>query len=152
MKAILLLVLLVFIAGCAQSGPADTNDIEEKVQITETTQPPAPKTEITVTQLGTRLIISPSIDKEIGGVVTLTVTEVPEGTTSIGFAISGLGIEDISATGPNIFTDSDGSDGWESIFDTSRYDNGVYDISGMAFPESGGAPLGAATAQVVIQN
>ncbi|MEE9595044.1 MAG: hypothetical protein V3V92_06560 [Candidatus Hydrothermarchaeales archaeon] len=98
------------------------------------------------------MVIRPTNDNIVSGAINLMVTQVPSGTELVGFAIQGPGIEDIGKTGPNLGLDGDGGDGWSYIFDTSKYANGVYDISGIALPSGGGAPLGAAYAQVIIQN
>ena len=102
---------------------------------------------------GVELVISPTDKKNIDGIVTLTLNDVPSGTKSVGFAISGNGM-DLTETGPNIGIDTDGSDTWSFMLDTKRYDNGLYEISGLAFSQAdgSGSPLGAATAQVVINN
>ena len=68
--------------------------------------------------------------------------------------IQGKGIPTIKEAGPNLGSDSDGSDGWSYMLDTTTYDNGLHDISGLAFSEltTGAAPLGSATTQVIIKN
>jgi uncharacterized protein (UPF0333 family) len=130
------------------------NDTEPKdSQSTSTsetaTEPASPKTEIKVQGQNATLVISPSVDKEISGTVTVTVTQAPEGTKMALFTIQG---GDVKVTGPNLGIDSDGSDGWSRIVDTTKYDNGVYEIAGLPSTTSEGNPLGRAVAQVIIKN
>lgn len=133
-KFMVLLLLLVFVAGCA------------------------PKTEIKVEgQANTEILIAPSVDDVIKDSVTITFLNVPELTKSVGFAIQGPGIASMHVTGPNIAFDKDGSDGWSVVFDTAKYSDNEYIIYAAAFdrvfkPEEKGEPLAGAMAEVRIQN
>ncbi|MFQ6105500.1 MAG: hypothetical protein ACE5NL_00310 [Candidatus Hydrothermarchaeaceae archaeon] len=102
------------------------------------------------------MVIAPSEDSFVKGIVTITMTHVPDGTKMVAFAIQGSGIEDIAKTGPNLGKDNDGSDGWSLYLDTTRYPNGVYDIisyaSHLTELQEDVPPLGFASAQIVIQN
>jgi hypothetical protein len=111
--------------------------------------PSAEKTEIRVQGLNASVLIEPSVDNVISGVVTITVTKAPNGTKMAFFTIQGQGIKD---TGPNLGIDNDGSDGWSRLLDTTEYKNGLYEISGLAMSGPDDNPLGVATAQVKIQN
>src|SRR3989344_955729 len=79
--------------------------------------------------------------------------KVAAGTEIVAFAIQGRGIEDLNKTGPNLGIDSDGSDGWNYLFDSLTYPNGVYTIYTIAgVLKNDTPPLGGVTAQVIIQN
>ena len=99
------------------------------------------------------MVVSPSTDKVIKGIVTLNLVEVPEGTGVTALLLQGQGAPDTS--GPNLGLDTDGSDGWSYILDTTKYDNGVYTVGGIAGISLGGEsdqPLGAVSTQVIIEN
>src|SRR3989344_1832220 len=51
-----------------------------------------PKTEIRASQQNTEMVISPSNDNIVKGIVTITMTEVPKNTNTVAFAIQGQGI------------------------------------------------------------
>ena len=49
--------------------------------------------------------------------------------------------------------DTDGSDGWSYVLDTTNYENGVYEVFSMVGEEiKEAAPSGMASAQVIIEN
>lgn len=114
--------------------------------------PASPKTEVRVQGQNAEVLIEPSVDDVISEVVTITVTEAPSGTNMAFFAMHKQGAEDVKETGPNLGIDNDGSDGWNRLLDTTQFENGVYEISGLAMSDADSNPLGAATAQVVIEN
>lgn len=138
-----LLIVVIFLSGCAQQGEQTTQ---------ETSESAPPKTEIVGRLKGTEMVIKPSVDNVIKGIVTVTATKVPEGAQRVYFVLSGQSIEGV---GPNINIDTDGSDGWSGILDTTQYENGVYTIGALAFLTTEiteDDPIGGATAQVIIQN
>jgi hypothetical protein len=113
------------------------------------TEPASPKTEIKIQGQNAKLTISPSIDDEIKGTVTVTVTGIPSETKAVFFTIAE---RDVRPDSPNLGIDEDGSDGWSRIVDTSKYKNGVYVIAGMPTITGEGDPLGRASAKVEIKN
>lgn len=148
------LIFIIFIIGCAQEKAASKTSMEIEKQI-QTSPQSITKTEIKVSGQGMEMVISPSQDKVVKDIVTITVTRAPSNTGIIGFAIQGPGIEALEKTGPNLGLDSDGSDGWSFEFDTNGYPNNEYTLSVIAFPSTPGGglpPLGAAQAQVEIKN
>ena len=148
------LLTMIILAGC---GPKPQPSAQEEFQgeSVPPAEPDPPKIEIRAKGFGdTELVISPSVDKTISGIVVLTMSQVPPGTKLVAFALEGNGIPSIKETGPNLGTDTDGSDGWIWLFDTTSYDNGLYDVSGIVFSDlsTGVPPLGAAKLQVIIKN
>ncbi|MEK6816436.1 MAG: hypothetical protein AABY09_02395, partial [Nanoarchaeota archaeon] len=152
-KIILLLILLIAVSGCVKQAEeiSEENGLpaEQKVQLIV-------KTQIKVSATGMEMIISPSKDNVVKGIITITVTKAPTDTGMVAFAIIGPGIESIEKTGPNLGFDGDGSDGWSFEFDTNTYPNNIYSIATIAFPSitpGGGAPpLGALQAKIEIRN
>ena len=152
MKKFILLILIIVIAGFIlisrnQEKGVSENGIQEDAK-TET------DTEITSRGFGgIKIVVSPSEGKTVKGVVTIDLTKVPDTTGIAAFGIYEQGNEDMSV-GPNLGMDTDGSDGWGYILDTTNYDNGVYSVMsvvGESF-EEGKEPTGGATVQVVIEN
>jgi hypothetical protein len=132
-----IMLLVIGLSGCTE---------------TETT----PKTEIRAEgsgiSEGMEMLISPSVDNEISGVVTIRMTKVPEETLYVSFAIVGPGIED---TGPNLGVNIAESEGWSVEFDTNDYSDNTYTLIGYAFSTEQGAdtnPLGFVQTEVVIKN
>lgn len=152
-KLILALFLLIVVSGCININIGKTA-AEEKVSTSSEEQKGIPaKTEIKVSQMGMEMIISPSQDRVVKDIVTITVTKAPSNTGVIGFVIQGPRIEDLKKVGPNLGLDEDGSDGWSYDFDTNGYPNNKYTIAVIAFSgQPNEPPLGAAQAQVEIKN
>lgn len=134
---LVLMVLLVLLSGCSS----------------ETIKSAAQKTIIKAKGFGgVDMVISPSEGKNVKGIVTIELKNVPEAISIAGFFIYLQG-EQLQG-GPNLGLDMDGSDGWSYILDTTNYDNGVYEV-GAVVGESIGEdkdPLGAVTTQIIIQN
>jgi uncharacterized membrane protein len=133
--------------------PKETTSSKEETNVpssSETaTEPASPKTEVKVQGQNATLVISPSVDNEISGIVTVTVTEVPSETKWVFFTIAA---RDERPNSPNLGIDEDGSDGWSRTVDTTKYKNGVYVIAGMPTTTAEGDPLGRASAKVRIKN
>ncbi|HIJ98977.1 TPA: hypothetical protein H1005_03450 [archaeon] len=133
-----LLILVIVISGC----------ISEKAKKTEET-----RTEVRAKMGNMEMVIAPTLNNTVKDIVTITATKVAAGTEIVAFAIQGRGIEDLNKTGPNLGIDSDGSDGWNYLFDSLTYPNGVYTIYTIAgVLKNDTPPLGGVTAQVIIQN
>lgn len=138
-----LIIALVFLTGC---GGSSTTGGEAKAA-----EKSEPATKITATGIGTTMVISPSKDKVISGIVTITATKVPSETGVMGFSIEGGNVPKDSSN-MNIALDQDDSDGWVSPFDTTEYDNGAYKINIIAGSADFQRMLGSASANVIIEN
>lgn len=165
---VLLSVMLIFIIGCAKEikETAEEKFPEQEAQIAPeekiiesaepTREPEKPKTEIIAKgQKGTELVISPSVDEVIKGMVTITLNNVPQGTKYVGFYLESEDAEDASDGPPNLGLDSYGNDGWSLTVDTTAYDNNKKQIFALAFaedPDSDVAPTEAAQAAIIINN
>lgn len=114
-----------------------------------------PKTEIRIRGSGTEMVISPSKDREIRGIVTLTMEKFPEDTKSVIFLIY-AGMPRMDASPSIIGIDKDGSDGWFLDFDTYAYTDGDYTVEGHTFnvdqPGEGIEQISATRIQVQINN
>jgi len=56
--------------------------------------------------------------------------------------------------GTNSHMDSEGSDGWSVLYDTTEFENGIYEVAAVVGTDFGGntPPLDAVVAQIVIDN
>ena len=68
------------------------------------------------------------------------------------FAMDRQGESGTLGEGPNIGIDQDGSDGWSARLDTTAFENGVYEVSGLAMADADSDPIGGATALLVFEN
>jgi hypothetical protein len=145
--ALLVALALGGTTGCATSeqeqGDADDPGVPE---------PATPRAEIVVEGRNATVRIEPSVDEVVSGIVTITIIEAPDETEMAFFAMRKQGAEDIQEEGPNIGIDTEASDGWSSLLDTTGFENGVYEVSGLAMADADSDPLGGATAQVVFEN
>ena len=153
-KALFIIVIIVIVVAGAILF-LNNKDEREVVSFEQTEESALPKTEIRVTGLDSELLITPSVDNVISGIVTISMTKAPAETKSALFLIVEKG-EDFKTVGPNLGIDTDGSDGWSRIVDTTQYENGLYDIAtaalDVASPGSGDDPIAMTAAQVIIQN
>src|SRR3989338_7746077 len=144
-KIILALMILIIITGCAQK----ITEPEEKFPEPEITrsaelakEPERSKIEIRATgPTGMELVISPSADEAIKGLVTLTINQVPPGTKYVGFFLESGDAEESSDGPPNLGLDDEGSDGWSLVADTTAHDNNQYLIFALAFAEEPGSTV-----------
>ena len=158
------MLIFVLFTGCAQQiekneekFPEQENVLEEKVTSPEPAkEPEKPKTEIIAKgQKGAELVISPSADDVIKGIVTITVNNVPQGTKSIDLYLESGDAEDANDGPPNLGFDDEGSDGWSLIVDTAAYANNKYKIFALTFAEEPGPtvePTETIQTEVVINN
>lgn len=114
------------------------------------------KTDITAKGVmrGSEMVITPTIEKNVKGIIKIELNNAPEGTQAVAFTIQGGNVQMVEGQGPNLPFDSDESDGWSILLDTTDYDNDLYTISSIAgegFSE-GQPPLDVASAQVIIKN
>jgi hypothetical protein len=145
--------IFALIAACGRSGDASDKEVitfEPTQEATE--EPTAPDTEIRSQGYNAEVVIEPSSDNVISGIVTIRVTKAPAETEMAFFAIVGNGSESIETTGPNLGIDSDVSDGWSRLLDTTEYEDGLYEVAGLAMSSANDDPIGMASAQVMIQN
>jgi hypothetical protein len=136
---IALVVLLVIGIGVyffIQSGNKDKSNTDV-VQEEESTVP--------------TLTIRPLNGNNASGIVTATVNNAPEGTKMVAFVITGSD-GDVSNAGPNLGYDTSASDGWTRIIDTTKYENGLYEVSGLPTTSADANPLTLVSAQVIIEN
>lgn len=75
------------------------------------------------------IVIAPTLDESVKGIIKVEAVSVPEGTEMIKFIFAPQEVEigpamDISKV--VIETDASGSDGWRAFFDTSKVDNGLF--------------------------
>lgn len=140
LKYLIAALMVLLLVGCSH----------EVTRTTVKSEPAAPKSEIIATGMGdTKMKISPSVDNKIKGTVTIELTQVLPDTQIAAFGIVKQG-EDGMGT-PNF--DTDASDGWSYILDTTTLANGVYTISAVTGDElEGDGPDGHAQVQVVIEN
>lgn len=120
------------------------------------------KTELTPKgQKGLISKISPTVEEKVKGIVSAEAFGVPKGTDSVSFMMYPNEVR----LGPNIspedlakvvrIDDSEGDDGWNAFFDTTKLENGLYKINIM--PTYNGAPdedpwLDVASSQVIVEN
>ena len=132
-----IILLIIGLSGCTETQTTPANEI---------------RADGTGISKGMEMVISPSEDNEISGVVTISMTKVPEATLFVSFAIDGPGIND---TSPNLGLNINESEGWSIEFDTTDYSDDTYTIVGYAFATEHGAdtnPLGFVQTEVVIKN
>jgi len=142
---VLSIIAVILVSGCV--GQAS-----ELIDVEEQARNPEPFTEIRTSGFNTEMVISPTSNNVISGIVTITMSKIPAETGIVGFVLLAQGEELIG--GPNLGMDGSGNDGWSFILDTTAYSNGVYTLSGIAAIafEEGRQPLGVASAQVIIEN
>ncbi len=129
---LIVLVLLVFVLGCAQ------------------------KTEIRERGFGgAEILITPSEGKVLEGIVTVTLLNVPPETKVVGFSLESMETEGIGETGPNLGFDREGKDGWSTKVDTTEYTNSKYKLFALAFseePSEDPEPTAGSQVEIIINN
>ncbi|MBU1973919.1 MAG: hypothetical protein KKH52_00820 [Nanoarchaeota archaeon] len=132
---------------CSEQTNFECQSFEEEVQC---------KTEVTAKGRVTdsQLRIYPTIEKNVKGIINVEYLNVPEDTEAVIFIIQSGKIDMEQGVGQNTPIDSDGSDGWNIMYDTTEYNNGLYTIAAVAGKGFGDnqPPLDAASAQVIIKN
>lgn len=110
------------------------------------------KSEIKEKGFNAGLLISPSENDVISGTVTIKATDLPDGIKHVGFSIN-ENFDELGNGGPSLGFDSDGTDGWEMVLDTTEYENGTYFVALFAFDNDASSnPLGVANVQVEVRN
>jgi hypothetical protein len=100
------------------------------------------------------MLITPTIEKNVNGIITVELTKAPEQTKAVIFVIQKGKISMEDGVGPGTPIDQDGSDGWSVLYDTAEYENGLYEIAAIAgegFADNQ-PPLDAVVAQIIIEN
>ncbi|MFC1723626.1 lipoprotein [Nanoarchaeota archaeon] len=132
-----IIALMLLSLGCGQKQTQDAKTATPE----KTTQ-----TEIKAIGQGATIVISPTIGKNVKGMITLTLTEMSADAKIISFAMERSGGEPIVLGQAN-------SDDWSILVDTTLYENGLYDIGGVTFTSSSSRePIGMARTQILIDN
>ena len=100
------------------------------------------------------MLITPTIDKNVKGVITVELTKAPDETKAVIFVLKKGKINVKEGLGPDIPIDQDKNDGWSILYDTTEYENGLYEVAaivGEGFADDQ-PPLDAVGTQIVINN
>lgn len=78
-----------------------------------------------------QVMIAPTLDENVKGIIKIEAESVPEGTQSMKLILAPYDVEigrnmDISKV--KIITDGSGSDGWKAFIDTTKVKNGLYQL------------------------
>jgi len=147
----LLIIGIVFISGCTQQNEQGPYQATQKQELQQ------PKTEINLENNGLKVKISPTEDKKVSGVVTVTLQNIPSETTKILVSMTPQGFKGDLYNDPNVIIQwvDNPSIGQEILLDTTKLENGVYGIGVSATYE--GAPesspwIALVQTQVNVQN
>ena len=176
-RGILLILLLFVVSACGPKGPVCEEAMKCKDSTTQAFQNKdctwtdeqacefgcenskcrtGPRTEIRVSKADYEFLIKPTEDRNVKGIVTLEFTRFPEDIGDAAFAVTGGDVEDIKKTGPNIGYDLASSDGLSYIWDTTKFDNGLYQLYAFTYFEgdfmNDKDPQNVITTQVIIDN
>jgi len=126
MSAVLLplVILAVFISGCIQQSGQETHQATQNQEIQQ------PKTEINLENNDLKVKISPTENKKVSGVISVTLQSIPSKTTKILVSMAPQGFKGDLYNDPNVIIQwiEDPSIGQEILLDTTRLENGVYGI------------------------
>jgi len=147
----LVIILVIFISlGIKQSG-------QETQQVTQNQEMQQPKTEINLENNGLKVKISPTDNKNVNGVVIVTLRSIPSKATKILVSMAPQGFKGDLYNDPNVIIQwiNNPSIGQEILLDTTKVENGVYGIGVSATYE--GAPesspwIALVQTQVNVQN
>ena len=157
---IIIIVLLIILAGIAGAAyytfilPAKEFERAETPDTSINTNEEGlfQKSEVREKGFNAGILIAPSVNDVISGIVTVSAVDTPKQSKHVGFSISKK-FDDLGKGGPNLGIDSDGMDGWGVKLDTSEYENGLYYLAIFAFEnDTTSNPLGVANVQVEIRN
>jgi len=148
---VLAVIGTLFISGCIQQSGQETYQVTQNQKIQE------PKTEINLENNGLKVKISPTEDKKVSGVVTVTLQNIPSETTKMLVSMTPQGFKGDLYNDPNVIIQwiENPSAGQEILLDTTKVENGVYGIGVAATYE--GAPesspwIALVQTQVNVQN
>ena len=112
-----------------------------------------PRTEIKESGYNLEVLIEPSANNVISGIVTITATQVVKEAAGVGFYLSKTKEALTDGGMASLGIDRSLEGGWSNTFNTTELDNGKYYISVVVYSTNGdGPPLGAAQVPVVIKN
>lgn len=94
-------------------------------------------------------VISPSVDENVKGIIKVEAVSVPPNTELVNFLLMSEGTVIVREV------DTSATDGWKAMFDTTKLENGLYDM--FVGPSYNGAPeespwLDFAQTQIVVNN
>lgn len=148
---VLTIIGIVFISGCVQEAGQGTHQATQNPRIQQ------PKTEINLENNGLKVKISPTEDKKVSGIITVTLQNIPSKTTKILVSMAPQGFKGDLYNDPNVIIQwvEEPSIGQEILLDTTKVENGVYGIGVAATYE--GAPesspwIALVQTQVNVQN
>ncbi len=147
----LVIILVIFISlGTHESG-------QETQQVTQNQEMQHPKKEINLENNGLKVKISPTDNKNVNGVVIVTLRSIPSKATKILVSMAPQGFKGDLYNDPNVIIQwiNNPSIGQEILLDTTKVENGVYGIGVSATYE--GAPesspwIALVQTQVNVQN
>jgi len=147
----LAIIGVIFISGCIQQSEQGGQQIPQNQEIQQ------PKTEINLENNGLKVKISPTEDKKVSGVITVTLEDIPGKTTKILVSLAPQGFKGDLYNDPNVIIQwiDQPSIGQEILLDTTKVENGVYGIGVSATYD--GAPesspwIALVQTQVNVQN
>jgi len=142
---------VIFISGCIQQSEQGGQQIPQNQEIQQ------PKTEINLENNGLKVKISPTEDKKVCGVITVTLENIPSKTTKILVSLAPQGFKGDLYNDPNVIIQwiDQPSIGQEILLDTTKVENGVYGMGVSATYD--GAPesspwIALVQTQVNVQN
>ena len=138
--AVLAIVVLAVLGGAFYWYTQNSNKTSETAKQEEPGQ-----------NLGGKLKVDPIKGNDVSGTISITLTEVPEGTKMVGFVVLKNG-ENVKDVGPKMQRDTDESDGWTWLVDTTAYENGLYEISALPSADADSNPLSLVKKQIMIKN
>ena len=148
---VLAIIGIILISGCVQQDGQGTYQERQDQEIQQ------PKREITLENNGLKVKISPTEDKKVSGVITVTLQNIPTKTTKILVSLAPQGFKGDLYSDPNVIIQwvEEPSIGQEILLDTTKVENGVYGIGVSATYE--GAPesspwIALVQTQVNVQN
>ena len=115
---------VIFISGCIQQSEQGGQQIPQNQEIQQ------PKTKINLENNGLKVKISPTEDKKVSGVITVTLENIPSKTTKILVSLAPQGFKGDLYNDPNVIIQwiDQPSIGQEILLDTTKVENGVYGI------------------------
>ena len=157
---IIAIIGLIIIGGCSQEqSPAETTPAPTQQPSATNTPTPTeqPQTEIELENDGLKSKISPTEGKKVSGVITVSVNNFPSETAKLLVMISPQGLQGDLDNNPNVMMEWIGQPtaGQEILLDTTKVENGVYNLGVCAAPEE--APenypwIAVVQTQLIVEN
>jgi hypothetical protein len=179
MMILILVVAVFFISGCGQSCPqcpqpnvwSECNDNAVKTranykcgedtnfQCQSYTEESQCKTQISLTgSKGLNTIVSPTVDESVKGIIKLDITSIPSGVSKIWVMMGPQGRQPQPGEDPfkmpnTIMQIEDAVSGKVIFLDTTKVENGVYNLGVMATSNPNGAPwTDIVQTQLIVKN